>query len=91
MEKLMPNITIAYLPQDMINEVLLSKICNKEDILKFKIDSDATFSMAKTWTSKKYIETPKVKNVLIKYCLQITYRITNNNDGYVYLRLIRRK
>ena len=70
----------------MTDEALVTKICDQDAFLNSEVNIDATFSVIKSRTSKKYIGTPNFKNVMIK-CSQIMEHIMKNNDDFVYVRL----
>ena len=48
----MSKIKFTNVPNDMTDEALVTKICDKDVFLKGEINNDTTFSMIKTWTSK---------------------------------------
>ena len=50
----MPKITITNVPNDMTDEALVKKICDKDTFLNSEINNDATFSVMKSWKSKRY-------------------------------------
>ena len=54
LKKLMPKLTITNVPNDMTDEALVTKICDKDAFLNSEINNDATFSVIKSWTSKWY-------------------------------------
>ena len=60
-KKLLPKITMTNVPNDMIDEALVTKICDKDAFLNSKINNDTTFSVIKSWTSKKYTGTQNYK------------------------------
>ena len=80
----MPKITITNFPNDMTDEALVTKICDKDAFINSEIHNDTTFSVIKSWTSKMYTGTPNFKNVMIKCSPQIRKNITKDNDGSVY-------
>ena len=87
----MPKIRITNVPNEMTDEALVTKICDKDAFLNSEINNDATFSVIKSWTSKRYTGTPNFKNVMIKCSPQIRKHIMKDNDGYVYVGLSRCK
>ena len=60
-KKLMPNFTITNVTNDMTDEALVTKICDKDAFLNSEINNDATFSVIKSWTSKRYTGTQNLK------------------------------
>ena len=87
----MPKITITYVPNDMTEEVLVTKLCDNDAFLNSEVNIDATYSMINSWTSKTYTITPNFKNVMIKGSPQIRKHIMKDNDGYVCVGLSRCK
>ena len=58
----MPKITITNVPNDIFSdEALVTKICDKDAFLISEINKDASFSVSKTWTRKRYTGTPNFK------------------------------
>ena len=52
-KKIMPKITITNVPNVMTNETLVTKICDKDAFVNSEINNDSTFSVIKSWTSKR--------------------------------------
>ena len=85
----MPKILNINVLNDMTDEALVSKICDKDVFLNSEINNKATFSVIKSRTSKRYTGTPNFINVLIRCSSQIRKHIMKNNEGYVYVGLSR--
>ena len=81
----MPEITIKNFPNEMTDETLVTKICDKDAFLNSEINKDATFSVIKSRARKRYTGTPNFKNVMIKCSLQIRKHIMKDNNGHVYV------
>ena len=82
---LMSKITNTNVLNDMTDEALVTKFCDKIDFINIEINNDASFSVTNSWTSKRYPGTPNFKNVRIKCCPQIRKHTLKDNDGYVYV------
>ena len=52
-KKLMPKIKITNVPNNMTDEALVTKICDKDAFLNRGINNVATFSVIRSWTSKR--------------------------------------
>ena len=50
----MPKITITIVPNDMTDELLVTKICDKDAFLNSELKNEASSSMIKSWTNKRY-------------------------------------
>ena len=87
----MPKNTITNVPNEMTDEALVTKICNKNAFLNNVINNDAIFSVIKSWTIVRYTGTPNFTNVMIKCSPQIRKHIMKDNDDYVYVGISRCK
>ena len=67
----------------MTDEALVTKICDKDAFLNSQKNNDATFSVIKSWTSKRYTETKNFINVMVKYSPQISKHIMKDKYDYV--------
>ena len=56
----MPKNTITNVPNDMTDESLVTKICDKDSFLNSEINIDVTFPVIKSLTSKKVYWSPKL-------------------------------
>ena len=87
----MRKITITSIPNDMTDEAFVTNICDQDAFIDCEINYDETFSVMKSWTSKRYTGTQNLKNVMIKCFMQIRKHIMKDNDGCVYMGLSRRE
>ena len=84
-KKLLSEITITIVPNDMTDEALVTKICDKNDFLSCEINNDAAFSVIKSWTSNRYTGTTNFKNLMTKCSPQIRKHLITDTGGYVYV------
>ena len=87
LKKLVPEVMSTNVPNDMTDEALFTKICDKDAFLSSEINNDVTFSVIKSWTSKRYTRTPNFKNILIKCSPQVRKHIMKEIDTYIYVGL----
>ena len=88
-KKLVPKITILNVPLYLGNDDLITEICDKDEFLKGCIDRDEEFTIINSWDVKDRVGKISSKKVAIKCSPMIRNHIINDNDGFIYLSLVR--
>ena len=90
-KKISPKLTIINVPNDLTGNDLIDEIAKKDDFIKNCIDNNEEFSIINSWDMKNKSGKISAKKFAIKCSPLIRNYIINNNNGYVYLNLLRCK